>query len=259
MKVNISWRFIRVWQRNLAVYHSNWKINLLLPLLAPLSYIFAFGFGFNDIVSNIRYESNQISYMSFIAPSIIAITIMNDSFFENTFSSFVRMYYQKTFEAMMSTPLNADEIIIGEIMWGATKAFISTAIMLFIISFFHLAHYPAALLNLPVSFLGGIAFGALGMYFTSIVRTIDIFNLPVFLFVTPMYLCSGTFFPLTSLPVWAQYIAQALPLTHLVNVIRALSYGLINKDVIIGIIYLILFSLILLPMALFKMRKRMVK
>jgi lipooligosaccharide transport system permease protein len=184
---------------------------------------------------------------------------MNESFFENTFSSFVRMYFQKTFEAMMSTPLNADEIIIGEIIWGATKAFISTALILLIISFFHLVHYPAVLLCLPVSFLGGIAFGALGMFFTSIVKAIDLFNLPVFLFITPMYLCSGTFFPLTGLPVWAQYVAQALPLTHLVNVIRALSYGLINTDVVIGIVYLILFSLILLPLALLKMRKRLVK
>lgn len=259
MKVNISWRFIRVWQRNLAVYRTNWKINFLLPFLSPLFYLIAFGFGLSNMISNVRYESNQVSYISFIAPAVIAITIMNNAFFENTFSSFVRMYYQKTFEAMMSTPLNAEEIITGEIIWGATKSLISTAIMLIIISFFHLVNYPAALLILLVSFLGGIAFGAIGMYFTSLVKTIELFNLPVFLFITPMFLFSGTFFPLTGLPVWAQYFAQILPLTHLVNILRALCYGLFNKDVVIGLVYLILFILIVLPMALFRMRKRLVK
>ncbi|MEN6624582.1 MAG: ABC transporter permease [Smithella sp.] len=259
MKVNISWRFIRVWQRNLAVYRTNWKINFLLPFLSPLFYLIAFGFGLSNMISNVRYESNQVSYISFIAPAVIAITIMNNAFFENTFSSFVRMYYQKTFEAMMSTPLNAEEIITGEIVWGATKSLISTTIMLIIISFFHLVNYPASLLIIPVSFLGGIAFGAVGMYFTSLVKTIDLFNLPVFLFVTPMFLFSGTFFPLTDLPVWAQYVAQILPLTHLVNILRALNYGIFNKDIVIGLSYLILFVMIVLPLALFKMQKRLVK
>ena len=80
--------------------------------------------------------------MRFIAPSLVAINIMNNAFFENTFGSFVRMYYQKTFDAMMATPLNAEEIITGEIVWGATKAVIGTVIMLIVISFFGLVSYP---------------------------------------------------------------------------------------------------------------------
>jgi lipooligosaccharide transport system permease protein len=169
------------------------------------------------------------------------------------------MYYQKTFDAMMSTPLNAEEIIIGEIVWGATKSLISATIMLVVVSFLGLVSYPVALLIIPVSFLGGIAFGAVGMYFTGLVKTIDLFSLPVFLFVTPMFLFSGTFFPLSGLPVWGQHLALTLPLTHLVNVVRAFSYGIFNGDVVIGLCYLIVFSLITLPLALFKMRTRLIK
>lgn len=169
------------------------------------------------------------------------------------------MYYQKTFEAMMATPLNAEEIITGEIVWGATKAVIGTVIMLVVISFFGLVSYPVALLIIPVSFLGGIAFGAVGMCFTSMVKIIDLFSFPVFLFITPMFLFSGTFFPLTGLPVWAQQVALFLPLTHLVNVLRALNYGLFNADVLIGICYLVVFSLITIPIALFKMKRRLIK
>ena len=259
MKMDISWRFIRVWQRNLKVFRLSWKINFLLPFLSPLFYLVAFGVGFSGFIGNIHYGTTKVSYISFIAPAIISINIMNNAFFENTYSSFVRMYYQKTFDAMMSTPLNAEEIIIGEIVWGATKSLISAAIMLVVVSFFGLVSYPVALLIIPVSFLGGIAFGAVGMYFTGLVKTIDLFSLPVFLFVTPMFLFSGTFFPLSGLPVWGQHLALALPLTHLVNVVRALNYGIFNGDVVIGLCYLIVFSLITLPLALFKMRSRLIK
>jgi lipooligosaccharide transport system permease protein len=227
--------------------------------LEPLFYLIAFGVGFSGLIGNIRYETTQVSYVSFIAPALVAINIMNNSFFESTYGSFVRMYYQKTFEAMMATPLNAEEIITGEIVWGATKAVIGTAIMLVVISFFGLVSYPMALLIIPVAFLGGIAFGAVGMCFTAVVKTIDLFNLPVFLFVTPMFLFGGTFFPLSGLPVWAQQVALVLPLTHLVNVVRALNYGMFNSDVVIGICYLIVFSLLTMPFALFKMQRRLIK
>ena len=259
MKMDISWRFLRVWQRNLAVYRKNWLINFLLPFFSPLFYLVAFGISFSVFIVNIRYDANQVSYISFIAPAIIAINIMNNSFFENTYGSFVRMYYQKTFDAMMSTPLNAEEIITGEIIWGATKSLISSVIMLVVISFFGVVSYPAALLIIPVAFLGGIAFGAVGMCFTALVKTIDLFNLPVFLFVTPMFLFGGTFFPLAGLPVWAQQVALILPLTHLVNVVRALNYGLFNSDVVIGIVYLAVFSLLTMPFALSRMQRRLIK
>jgi len=259
MKMDISWRFIRVWQRNMKVFRLSWKINFLLPFLSPLFYLVAFGVGFSSFIGSIDYGTTKVSYISFIAPAIICVNIMNNAFFENTYSSFVRMYYQKTFDAMMSTPLNAGEIIIGEIVWGATKSLISATIMLVVVSFLGLVSYPVALLIIPVSFLGGIAFGAVGMYFTGLVKTIDLFSLPVFLFVTPMFLFSGTFFPLSGLPHWGQLLALTLPLTHLVNIVRAFSYGIFNGEVVIGLCYLIVFSMITLPLALFKMRTRLIK
>jgi len=92
MKIDISWRFVRVWQRNLAVYRTSWKINFLPPFLEPLFYLIAFGVGFSGLIGNIRYGTTQVSYVSFIAPALVAINIMNNSFFESTYGSFVRMY-----------------------------------------------------------------------------------------------------------------------------------------------------------------------
>ena len=99
----ISRRFIRVWQRNVTAYRQSWKISFIPPLLEPLFYILAFGLGLSGLVGAIRYQGAEISYVRFIAPALVAITIMNSAFFENTYTSFVRMYYYKTFDAMMAT------------------------------------------------------------------------------------------------------------------------------------------------------------
>ena len=255
----ISRRFLRVWQRNLTVYRQSWKISFIPPLLEPLFYLLAFGVGLSVLVGSIRYQGEQISYVRFIAPALIAITVMNNAFFENTYASFVRMYYQKTFDAMMATPLTVEEIITGEIVWGATKAVIATAIMMAVISLFGLISYPEGLLLLPLAFLGGLAFGAAGMFCTAIVPHIEQFNLPVFLFITPMFLFGGTFFPVENLPAWAQKTADLLPLTHLVALSRSFANGRIDAAALAGIGYLALFTAFAFPLALSKMRRRLIK
>jgi len=249
----------RVWQRNLAVYRQNWKISFMPPLLEPLLYLTAFGIGFSGLIGEVNYGGEKISYLAFIAPALLAINIMNNAFFENTYASFVRMYYQKTFDAMMATPLSATEIITGEIVWGATKSVIATVIMMAILAFFDLIAYPGGLLLIPLAFCGGFAFGAVGMYFTGIVSHIELFNLPFFLFITPMFLFSGTFFPLEGMPLWARWLAGALPLTHLVDLARGLCYGRFAGAVLPALGYLLLFAAIFYPLALARMRRRLIK
>jgi lipooligosaccharide transport system permease protein len=256
---SISRRFIRVWQRNLTAYMQSWQISFIPPLLEPLFYILAFGLGLSGLVGAIRYQGEEISYVRFIAPALVAITIMNSAFFENTYTSFVRMYYYKTFDAMMATPLTVEEIITGEIIWGATKSLIATAIMMAVISCFGLIRYPEGLLLLPLAFLGGLAFGSAGMICTAIVPNIELFNLPVFLFITPMFLFGGTFFPLENLPLWTQRIAALMPLTHLVNLSRTFSCGRIGATVFAGAGYLAAFTAIVFPIAIHRMRKRLIK
>jgi len=257
--LSISRRFIRVWQRNLNVYRKTWMINFIPPFLEPLFYLLAFGVGLSGLVGRVRYQGSEISYIQFIAPGLLGISIMYNAFFETTYASFVRMYYQKTFDAMMATPISLEEIITGEIVWGATKSLIAAAIMSLVISFFGLLSYPGSLLILPLAFLGGIAFGSIGMLFTGLVANIEMFNLPVFLFITPMFLFSGTFFPTENLPPWAQALALVLPLTHLANLTRSLSFGKIHLALLWQVAYLILFSLIFFTLALKRMQKRLIK
>ncbi|MEW6333140.1 MAG: ABC transporter permease [Thermodesulfobacteriota bacterium] len=255
----ISRRFFRVWQRNLSVYRQSWKVSFIPPLLEPLFYLLAFGAGLSGLIGNIRFRGEEISYIRFIAPALVAITVMNSAFFENTYASFVRMYYQKTFDAMMATPLTVEEIIAGEIIWGATKSVIATAIMMAVISGFGLIRYPEGLLLIPLAFLGGLAFGSAGMVCTALTPSIELFNLPVFLFITPMFLFGGTFFPIENLPLWAQRTATVMPLTHLVNLSRAFANGHVDASILPGAVYLAAFAALAFPLAIRRMRRRLIK
>jgi len=256
---NVSYRFVRVWQRNFTVYRKTWKIGFVPPLLEPLFYLVAFGAGLGVLVGEVAYRGEGYSYVRFITPALLAVTVMQNAFFENTYASFVRMYYQKTFDAILATPLSLEDVITGEIAWGATKSLLAASLMLCVLTPFGLIAYPHALLIPLVALLGGLAFGCIGMWFTGMMPNIEVFNLPVFLFVTPMFLFSGTFFPLETLPLWAQRVALAFPLTHLVGIIRGLAFGRLDPSMLGGLAYLLAFTALFYPLALRGMRKRLVK
>jgi lipooligosaccharide transport system permease protein len=155
---------------------------------------------------------------------------MYGSFFECTYASFVRMYFQKTFDAIIATPVSVEEVIAGELLWGATRAAINGTIVLAVVAAFGLVSSPWALLVPVVAFFGGLLFASLAMCFTALASTIDFFNFPTFLFITPMFLLSGTFFPLSLLPGALQTTALSIfPLTHVVDLTRGLMSGSVQS------------------------------
>lgn len=256
----LTWRLLRVWRRDWLVTRRSWLIGFLTPLLEPVLYIASLGFGFRLLIPEIQYGGQTLSYVVFMAPAIIATNIMYTAFMENSFSSFVRMYYQKTYDAIMATPLSVDEIIAGEIVWGATKSLMTATIMTAVLSCFGLVHYPTGAGILLLAFFGGLLFGCIGMIFTGLVESIEMFNLPIFLFITPMYLFSGTFFPLENLPDWGRVIAWILPLSHLVTLARNLCLGTITwAQLLTSGGYLVVVTTLLFPVALQVMRRRLIK
>ncbi|MEZ5334494.1 MAG: hypothetical protein R2741_04255 [Methanolobus sp.] len=114
----ISKRSYKVWQRNKDVFMKDIKLNFLPPFLEPIMYLVALGFGLGKFIDTI----DGVPYAKFIAPALIAVSVMYASFFECSYSSYVRMYYQKTFDAIIATPLTIEDVIAGELIWGATKA-----------------------------------------------------------------------------------------------------------------------------------------
>ena len=258
MPSRFSRRTLRVWQRNFDVYRLNWKISFIPPLLEPVFYILAFGVGLAVMVGDFEVQGRTLGYTSFIAPALVAVAVMYNAFFETTYNSFVRMYYQKTFDALLATPLNLEEIILGELLWAATKGLIATLLMGLMLSLFGLFSYPGALLLPLLAVLGGLFFAALGMICTALVPTIEMFNLPIFLGITPMFLFSGTFFPLQNLPGWAQVVAQFLPLTHLVALVRGCALELWTPALWGSLLYLAVATLILVPLAIALMVRRII-
>ncbi len=256
---SVSARSLRVWQRNRDVYFVTWKTNLVPPLLEPILYLLAFGAGIGALVRTVPYRGEAIGYTAFIAPGLLATQVMFQSFFETTYNTFVRMYYQRTFDAIVTTPLSLEDVMAGELLWGATKGTIGCTVMMVAISFFGLIDYPQGLVILPFSFLAGLFFAGLGLCFTGIVPQIDSFNFPVFLFVMPMFLFSGTFFPLEVLPHWAQVLAELLPLTHVATTMREACLGRLPRRILLDVLYLAVATVPVTLLGIRLMKKRLVK
>jgi len=255
----ISLRFRHVWYRNLVTYRRIWKVSFLVPLFEPAFYILAFGLGFSGLIGGVDYAGLNLEYTQFMAPALVATACMWNSFFETTYTSFVRMYYQKTFDGLLATPLCLEEIILAEIVWAASKAAAAVTVMLVVLIPIGYAIFPSALLCIPMAFIGGLAFGSIGMFFTGMIPTIDMFNLPVFLFVTPMFLFSGTFFPISGIPDWASIFSLIFPLYHLVELTRLFCIGAMESNPIFNTSYLLLFSMVFGYLGLRKMKQRIIQ
>jgi lipooligosaccharide transport system permease protein len=238
------------------VFMKTYKTNFLPSLLEPVLYLVALGLGLGGFVQLINGEP----YINFIAPALVAVSMMFSSFYECTFATFVRMYFQKTFDAIIATPVNIEEVIAGEILWGATKSFINSSIVLGVIFAFGLAPSPFLLLIPPLAFLVGLLFSSIAMCFTAIVPNIDSFSYPNFLFITPMFLLSGTFFPLTAMPAFLQAIAQlVLPLTNAVALTRALALGRLEISLLLNLVWIIVVTPIFIIMSINLMKRRLIK
>jgi len=265
----LTYRVWKVWRRNLEVFTKTILVNFLPALLEPILYLAAFGFGLGALLGATSIPGFLGSYVQFIAPGLISIAVMYGSFFECTYASFVRMYFQKTFDAIIATPISVDEVIAGELLWGATRAAINGSIVLAVVAAFGLVSSPLALLVPLVAFFGGLLFASLGMCFTALASTIDFFNFPTFLFITPMFLLSGTFFPITVVhsPVLEGVALGIFPLTHVVNLTRGLISGSPGSFLglsaeamwILGVVWIAAVSVVFFVLAINLMRKRLVK
>jgi lipooligosaccharide transport system permease protein len=256
---NVSNRAWLVWRRNLEVYATTWKTNFLPPLLEPVLYILAFGVGMGSLIGSVRYFGAEMPYLEFMVPGIVAVAIMFWSYFETTYSSFIRMYYQKTFEAIVTTPLLVEDVIAGEWLWGATKSVLAAFLMMIAVGAFGLLSWPDALLVLPLAMLGGLLFSALGLITTAVSPTIEMFNVPTFLVIFPMFLFSGTFFPIDVLPAWARGIAAALPLTHVSLLVRGACLGDAPPGAWGSVLYLAMATPVVAWIAFRLMKRRLVK
>ena len=262
---NIDYGAVLVWRRNADVFFKTWKTNFLPSILEPLLYLVAMGAGLGGLIVGLKYAGQDIGYVRFLAPGLVAISIMYGGFFECTYGSFVRMHYQKTFDAIVATPVSLEDVIAGEILWGASKSFLNSTIVLLVIQVMGLTFVPEVLFAAPtalavpaLAFLGGLMFSAIAMIFTALVPNIDSFNYPFYLLVTPMFLLGGTFFPISQLGA-AEPLAYIFPLTPVSILVRDMSLGLVRWVDLASFIYVLAAVVVTFIPAVYLMRKRLIK
>ena len=225
---------VRVWRRNL----ESWKRYALPFFVAalgePIFYLIGIGYGLGRFVTDIE----GVPYATFLAPGIIAFAAMNTATFETTIGAYTRMAQQHTYTAILATPCSVADIVAGDVLWGASKSVLAVSFVLLMTTVFGLVHPLAALAILPLAFAIGLMFGTLGMVVTSRAPSYDFFNYYFTLVFSVMFLFSGVFYPVDSLPPWAQIVAWVLPLTHAVNLSRALVSGTVSATVLADLVWI---------------------
>ena len=212
------------------------------------------GLGLGAFVTEIKGEP----YINYIAPGIIASSSMFAAIYECTYGTFVRITFQKTFDAILATPVSIDDLIAGELLWGASKSILYGTTIIIVISAFGLVNSPLVLLVIPLLFISGLIFSEISLIVVAKVPGIDSLNYFYTLVMTPMFLFSGIFFPLDTMPPVVTNIAFFTPLYHLVNICRAFASGqvaIVLKD----IVWLIVVVVILAPYPFKLMRRHIIK
>jgi len=245
-------RAFKVWQRNATVYRKLYRSSIALNFFEPMLYLIALGYGLGGFIK----EINGLSYTEFIAPGIIMSSAMYAASYECTYGTYVRMEYQKTFDAILATPIIFNELILGELLWGATKSLIYGSIIIIVISLFGLVKSSFVLFLIPFIFFCGLIFASLSLIATALVPGIDSFNYFYTLILTPLFLFSGIFFPLEEMSEIILSIAKINPLFHLVNIARAFCYGNMERAILTDSFYVLIYLIILLPLPFLLLKRR---
>jgi lipooligosaccharide transport system permease protein len=251
----VSLRFVHVWRRNRLVWRKLAIPSMLGNLADPMLYMLGLGYGLGAMLPDVA----GMPYIAFLAAGTVCSSTMMSASFESMYSSFSRMHVQRTWDAIMNAPVLLEDVVLGEAVWAASKAFLSGTAVLIVAAALGLVSFPLALWVLPLAFLTGLAFAGLGLIMTCLSPSYDFFMYYFTLAITPMMLASGVFFPLEQLPAWLQSAAQAFPLTHAVALARPLMNGTTPESAAVHVLVVVGYAVVGLYVALLLARRRLLK
>ena len=249
----LSRRFFHVWRRNFLVWRKLAIPSMLGNLADPMLYMLGLGYGLGSLLPQV----DGTPYITFLAAGTVCYSTMNSASFEALYSAFSRMQVQKTWDAILNTPMGLDDVVLAEVVWAASKSVLSGSAIVAIIWVLGLSHSPLTLWIIPLTLLIGLTFGGLGLVMTSFAPTYDFFMYYFTLVITPMVLLCGVFFPIAQLPLVFQYVAAALPLTHAIALVRPLVQDQIPGTWWLHVAVLVAYAIVSFYVALVLIRRRL--
>ena len=222
----LSLRFWPVFLRNLLVWRKLAIPSLVGNIAEPLMWLVAFGYGLGALVGQVTVVgtqgSTQIPYLLFLASGSICMSAMNAASFEALYSAFSRMHVQKTWDGIMNAPVQLDDIVLAEMLWASFKAIFTVTAILGVMLALGISYSPKLLLAWPVLLFVGMTFSCIALIFNALAKGYDFFTYYFTLFLTPMMFLSGIFFPIEQLPPYVRVVADWLPLSNAVGLVRPL-------------------------------------
>ena len=216
---------LHVLERNLAVYRRTWRGTLFLTFLSPILYLAAMGLGLGSFIDSQGSLVEGVPYLVFLAPGMLAAQAMNTAAFESTYPVLGAILWQKTYLGMLATPIRTRDVLIGHVLFLSVRLFLVAAVFVVVMFAFGAARSSSALLAIPAAMLTGYAFTTPIVAFAALQKNDSGFASLFRFGITPLFLFSGTFFPIDRLPEYLQPVAFATPLYHGVELARALALG----------------------------------
>jgi lipooligosaccharide transport system permease protein len=240
--------------REIINFSSFWRSTTFSSTVEPTIYLLAFGFGFGSLVASV----NGLDYVEFVATGTVATAVLFSSVFPAMFGTFVKYQFQRTYDAILAAPVDTEELVTAEALWIATRAgtFGCTPILVGIV--FGLDPSWGMLLIPFIGFVTGFGWACFGVTIAATLKSIDNFNYVTSTVITPLFLTAGTFFPISSLPEWAQVLAQFNPLHQCVELVRHAAFGFEPGTDLLRWAALVVFGLVMWRIAIWRMTLRLI-
>jgi lipooligosaccharide transport system permease protein len=221
-----AWQSRAILARHVRVHLRNWHTATVPPVCEPVIMLVAFGVGLGKQIGELEWNGAKLDYLHYLAPGIIAYTTFMSSFFQSLFGAYVRMHFQKSWEGQLTTQVRLEHVVWGEALWAAALATAYAVVVCIMLAMFGAAgwltlHWIWLPVVIPLLFLIALAFSAVGLWFTSLLPSIDHMSLPFFLVIMPIAFASSTYFPLPEVP-YLNFVVQINPLHHLSEGLRQL-------------------------------------
>jgi lipooligosaccharide transport system permease protein len=243
-----------VMSREVANFRTFWKSTTFSSVLEPVVYLLAFGLGLGATVVN---RVDGLEYVEFVGTGMVATAVIFSSVFPAMSGTFVKERFQRTYDAILAAPVDVEELVTAEMLWISLRAGVYGCFPLFVSMIFGLDPAPGMLLVPIFCFITALGFSGFGVAVAASVAKIDQFNYVTTLFVTPLFLVAGTFFPIDELPLGIRIASQLNPLHHLVELVRGACFGFEATD-LLRVAFLVGFAIALWRIAVNRMEKRLI-